>query len=98
NRCSDGTVPVVPGAVPVVSSAKPVIAGPSRPGCPRLNRGVAAALPGSDAGITPVSAGVVTVYRGSAGTLQAFTGFNLFVWIVPSYYKAAMNWTQAQVN
>ncbi|KAH3790858.1 hypothetical protein DPMN_169066 [Dreissena polymorpha] len=29
--------------------------------------GVAAALPGSDACIAPVSAGVVTVYRGSAG-------------------------------
>ncbi|KAH3786541.1 hypothetical protein DPMN_164648 [Dreissena polymorpha] len=43
------------------------------PGCTRLNRGVAGALPGSDAGIAPLSA-VVTVYRGSAGTLLAFTG------------------------
>ncbi|KAH3694248.1 hypothetical protein DPMN_081688 [Dreissena polymorpha] len=40
----------------------------------QLNRGVAVALPVSDAGIAPVSAGGVTVYRGSAGTLPAFTG------------------------
>ncbi|KAH3817464.1 hypothetical protein DPMN_119000 [Dreissena polymorpha] len=33
---------------------------------PWLNRGVAVALPGSDAGIAPVSVGGVTVYRGSA--------------------------------
>ncbi|KAH3810045.1 hypothetical protein DPMN_138427 [Dreissena polymorpha] len=39
-----------------------------------LKRGVTVALPGSDAGIAPVSAGGVTVYRGSAGTLPAFTG------------------------
>ncbi|KAH3812766.1 hypothetical protein DPMN_141205 [Dreissena polymorpha] len=32
------------------------------------------ALPGSDVGIDTVSAGGVTVYRGSAGTLPAFTG------------------------
>ncbi|KAH3863559.1 hypothetical protein DPMN_026548 [Dreissena polymorpha] len=32
------------------------------------------ALPGSDAGIDTVSADGVTVYRGSAGTLPAFTG------------------------
>ncbi|KAH3822188.1 hypothetical protein DPMN_123961 [Dreissena polymorpha] len=44
------------------------------PGCLRLNRGVAEALPGSESGIAPLSAGVVTVYRGSAGTLPAFTG------------------------
>ncbi|KAH3730961.1 hypothetical protein DPMN_131045 [Dreissena polymorpha] len=44
------------------------------PGCYRLNRGVAEALPGSDADIALLSAGVVTVYRGSAGTLPAFTG------------------------
>ncbi|KAH3819096.1 hypothetical protein DPMN_120828 [Dreissena polymorpha] len=37
-------------------------------------RGVAVALPWSDAGIDTVSAGGVTVYRGSAGTLPAFTG------------------------
>ncbi|KAH3719765.1 hypothetical protein DPMN_062637 [Dreissena polymorpha] len=42
-----------------------------RQGC---NRGVAVALPGSDAGLDTVSAGGVTVYRGSAGTLPAFTG------------------------
>ncbi|KAH3833458.1 hypothetical protein DPMN_106768 [Dreissena polymorpha] len=41
---------------------------------PGLNRCVAVALPGSDAGIAPVSAGGVTVYRGSGGTLPAFTG------------------------
>ena len=41
---------------------------------PGLNRGVAVALPGSDAGIAPVSAGGVTVYRGSVGTLPSFTG------------------------
>ncbi|KAH3850981.1 hypothetical protein DPMN_093457 [Dreissena polymorpha] len=40
---------------------------------PGLNRCVAVALPGSDAGIAPVSAGGVTVYRGSTGTLPAFT-------------------------
>ncbi|KAH3888430.1 hypothetical protein DPMN_012465 [Dreissena polymorpha] len=39
----------------------------------RCNRGVAVALPGSDTGIAPVSAGGVTVYRGFAGTLPAFT-------------------------
>ncbi|KAH3775833.1 hypothetical protein DPMN_177240 [Dreissena polymorpha] len=39
-----------------------------------LNWGVAVALPGSYAGIAPVTAGGVTVYRGSAGTLPAFTG------------------------
>ncbi|KAH3838766.1 hypothetical protein DPMN_112181 [Dreissena polymorpha] len=31
--------------------------------------------------MVPVSAGVVTVYQNSAGTLPAFTGFNLFVWM-----------------
>ncbi|KAH3857035.1 hypothetical protein DPMN_099632 [Dreissena polymorpha] len=41
---------------------------------PGLNRGVAVALPASDAGIAPVSAGGVTVYRCSAGTLPAFAG------------------------
>ncbi|KAH3849918.1 hypothetical protein DPMN_092322 [Dreissena polymorpha] len=37
-------------------------------------RGVVVALPESDAGIDTVSAGGVTVYRGPAGTLPAFTG------------------------
>ncbi|KAH3808561.1 hypothetical protein DPMN_136918 [Dreissena polymorpha] len=41
---------------------------------PRLNRGVAVALPGSVARIAPVSLGGVTVDRGFAGTLPAFTG------------------------
>ncbi|KAH3843195.1 hypothetical protein DPMN_116706 [Dreissena polymorpha] len=44
---------------------------------PGLRRGITGddrALPGSDAGIDTVSAGGVTVYRGSAGTLPAFTG------------------------
>ncbi|KAH3823586.1 hypothetical protein DPMN_125394 [Dreissena polymorpha] len=36
---------------------------------PPLNRGVAVALPGSDTGIAPMSAGGVTVDQGSAGTL-----------------------------
>ena len=43
---------------------------------------LAAALPGSDAGIAPVIVGVVTVYRGSAGTVPAFTEFNFFVWML----------------
>ncbi|KAH3808954.1 hypothetical protein DPMN_137316 [Dreissena polymorpha] len=41
---------------------------------PGRNRGVVVALPGSDAGIDTVSSCGVTVYRGSAGTLPAFTG------------------------
>ncbi|KAH3844193.1 hypothetical protein DPMN_086448 [Dreissena polymorpha] len=41
---------------------------------PRLNRGVAVALPGSVARIAPASLGGVTVDRGFAGTLPAFTG------------------------
>ncbi|KAH3809300.1 hypothetical protein DPMN_137662 [Dreissena polymorpha] len=53
----------------------------------KIHRGSAGALPatgvkpgryrssaGSDAGMDMVSAGGVTVYRGSAGTLSAFTG------------------------
>ncbi|KAH3874488.1 hypothetical protein DPMN_037733 [Dreissena polymorpha] len=44
---------------------------------PRLSPvkpGVAESLPGSDAGIATLSAGVVTVYRGSSGTLPTLTG------------------------
>ncbi|KAH3776258.1 hypothetical protein DPMN_177678 [Dreissena polymorpha] len=41
---------------------------------PRLNQGIAVALPWSDAGIAPVSAGGVTLDRGYTGTLPAFTG------------------------
>ncbi|KAH3793798.1 hypothetical protein DPMN_147320 [Dreissena polymorpha] len=48
---------------------------------PRLSRGVAVALPGSDAGIAPVSTGGVTVDRGSAGTVSAFTGAS------PGHYR-----------
>ncbi|KAH3857901.1 hypothetical protein DPMN_100517 [Dreissena polymorpha] len=38
-------------------------------------------LPGYDADIAPLSAGGVTVYRGSAGTLTAFTG------VQPGHYR-----------
>ncbi|KAH3727799.1 hypothetical protein DPMN_053744 [Dreissena polymorpha] len=63
NRRSAGTPPAFTGAPPGHYRRRP-----------GLNRRVSVALPGSDAGIVPVSSGGVTVYRGSAGTLPAFTG------------------------
>ncbi|KAH3791385.1 hypothetical protein DPMN_144870 [Dreissena polymorpha] len=62
NRCTAGMPPEFTGAPPGHNRRQP-----------RLSRGVAVALPGSDAGIAPVSAGGVTVDRGSAGTLPDFT-------------------------
>ncbi|KAH3892814.1 hypothetical protein DPMN_016944 [Dreissena polymorpha] len=56
NRRSAGTPPAFTGVPPGHYRRRP-----------GLNRGVAVALPGSDAGIAPVSAGGVTVYRGFAG-------------------------------
>ncbi|KAH3770873.1 hypothetical protein DPMN_172170 [Dreissena polymorpha] len=56
NRCSVGTPPAFTGA--------PHGHYRRRPG---LNRGFAVALPGSDVGIAPVSAGGVTVCRDAAG-------------------------------
>ncbi|KAH3703450.1 hypothetical protein DPMN_078486 [Dreissena polymorpha] len=44
------------------------------PGHTGNDRGIAVALLGSDAGIAPVSAGGVTVHRGSTGALPATTG------------------------
>ncbi|KAH3735699.1 hypothetical protein DPMN_042234 [Dreissena polymorpha] len=63
NRRSAGTPPEFTGA--------PSVTYQRRPG---LKRGVAVALPASDVGIAPVTAGEFTVYQGSAVTMPAFTG------------------------
>ncbi|KAH3753454.1 hypothetical protein DPMN_002102 [Dreissena polymorpha] len=72
NRCSDG--------MPLAFTGAPHGHYRRRPD---LNRGVAVALPGSDAGIAPVSAGGVTVYLGSVGTLPAF------IWALPATNRAS---------
>ncbi|KAH3752625.1 hypothetical protein DPMN_187246 [Dreissena polymorpha] len=66
NRRSAGTPPAFTGAPPGHYRRRP-----------GWNRGVAVALPGSDAGIDTVSAGGVTAYRCSAWTLSVFFGAQL---------------------